>query len=513
MSATRIPLIQNIMKRFLSTLTLISLVLTGYSQTTYVPDDNFEQKLIELGYDDVLDNQVVTENINGLLTIDLAGSEISELTGIEDFEMLEGLYCSSNSLTEIDLSENLNLEVLVLGFNSLTSLDLSANTNLTVLSCDNNNLGELNLSGNLNLIDLFVPNNLPLTSLDLSGNPLVEEVTARDCGLTEINLSDCSNLRELNISSNALTTIDFSNCAALTDLNCSNNALVEVDLSFNLVLDIVAVKDCGLEELNLEGLNVLSTLDCSLNELDEIDLSDNVNLLAFNINSNNLVALDLSAVTSLQVLDCYGNDIVELGLTLLTELRSLNCGLNPLTELNVSANDLLEGLHIRLLPPGCVVNLDLSDKPNLQVLVCSQNEGLVSVNLKNGNPEGMNGFMGNSNPSLMCVEVDDLDYAEANWTISIDDHTEISEFCGLGIENNRISFTSVYPNPTTEILNVEINDEQMDFSLIDLSGKLIQTGSLAQGVNPINVSDLPAGVYFLKLNNAHYNTTHKTIIK
>ena len=33
---------------------------------TNIPDDNFEQALIDLGYDDVLDDYVYTENISGL---------------------------------------------------------------------------------------------------------------------------------------------------------------------------------------------------------------------------------------------------------------------------------------------------------------------------------------------------------------------------------------------------------------------------------------------------------------
>jgi len=53
---------------------------------TYVPDDNFEQALIEFGYDDVLDNYVLTANISGeIATLDVANRNISDLTGIEDF--------------------------------------------------------------------------------------------------------------------------------------------------------------------------------------------------------------------------------------------------------------------------------------------------------------------------------------------------------------------------------------------------------------------------------------------
>ena len=40
-------------------------VQTGLAQNTYVPDNNFEQALIDLGYDDVLDDSVLTAKISG----------------------------------------------------------------------------------------------------------------------------------------------------------------------------------------------------------------------------------------------------------------------------------------------------------------------------------------------------------------------------------------------------------------------------------------------------------------
>ena len=40
-------------------------------QLTYVPDDNFEQALIYLGYDDILDDYVLTSNISNITNLDL----------------------------------------------------------------------------------------------------------------------------------------------------------------------------------------------------------------------------------------------------------------------------------------------------------------------------------------------------------------------------------------------------------------------------------------------------------
>jgi hypothetical protein len=71
----------------------------GNSALTYVPDDNFEQALIDFGYDDVSDDYVLTENISGLTYIDLCTKDIADLTGIEDFVSLTNLCCAENQLT------------------------------------------------------------------------------------------------------------------------------------------------------------------------------------------------------------------------------------------------------------------------------------------------------------------------------------------------------------------------------------------------------------------------------
>ena len=98
--------------------------------STYVPDDNFEQALIDLGYDDVLDDYVVTDSINSVTTLNVSNDSISDLTGIEDFTALESLNCSYNQLTSLDVSSNTALTTLFCSNNALTALDISSNTAL-----------------------------------------------------------------------------------------------------------------------------------------------------------------------------------------------------------------------------------------------------------------------------------------------------------------------------------------------------------------------------------------------
>ena len=102
---------------------------------TYVPDDNFEQALIDLGYDDVLDDYVLTATISGVTDLDVGSKEIADLTGIEAFTALTSLICVFNDLTSLDVGNNTALTNLSCNHNQLTSLDVSANTALTRLSC------------------------------------------------------------------------------------------------------------------------------------------------------------------------------------------------------------------------------------------------------------------------------------------------------------------------------------------------------------------------------------------
>ena len=70
---------------------------------------------------------------------------------------------------------------------------------------------------------------------------------------------------------------------------------------------------------------------------------------------------------------------------------------------------------------------------------------------------------------------------------------------------------SLYPNPTSSILNIT-NSDNLDIkniSVVDVNGRTVknQAGSLTQ----INVSDLNAGVYFVTIEAAEGKTTKKFI--
>ncbi len=100
---------------------------------TYVPDDNFEQALIDLGYDNVLDDYVITSNISSVTILNVDRKSISDLTGIEDFISLEKLRVEVNNLSSLDLSQNPNLIHLSADRNNLTCIELNDNVYNNVL--------------------------------------------------------------------------------------------------------------------------------------------------------------------------------------------------------------------------------------------------------------------------------------------------------------------------------------------------------------------------------------------
>ena len=80
------------MKKLLLLL-FLGFTIVGFSQTTLIPDPNFEQALIDLGLDTApINGSVPTANISGVTDLDVSNKNISDLTGIEDFTALTDLF-------------------------------------------------------------------------------------------------------------------------------------------------------------------------------------------------------------------------------------------------------------------------------------------------------------------------------------------------------------------------------------------------------------------------------------
>jgi hypothetical protein len=199
-------------------------------QMTYVPDDNFEQALINLGYDDVMDDSVRTASIDTVTYLYAEAESIMDFTGIESFISLTWFSCGDNdNLPSLDVSQNTALTHLNCSFTSLTNIDLSANTALTELSVMAIGLTSLDVTNNTALTYLNCSDN-QLTSLDVSNNLALTDLNSSWNQLTILDLSNNIALTDFECELNNLTSLDVSNNIALTHLNCRYNQLTNLDV-------------------------------------------------------------------------------------------------------------------------------------------------------------------------------------------------------------------------------------------------------------------------------------------
>ena len=158
---------------------------------TAIPDVAFERALIEEGIDDEEDGSVSTDAISNVIDLVLEDKGITNLQGIGDFAMLEGLWLADNQLQSVDLRDN---------------------TNLLFVFVRNNGLQNLNVSG-LNLLEKIEANDNALESLDISDNTALQQLTLNNNSLQNIDISNIpggAQLNTFNIEDNPLECIQVN---------------------------------------------------------------------------------------------------------------------------------------------------------------------------------------------------------------------------------------------------------------------------------------------------------------
>ena len=208
--------------------------ISGFAQ---IPDQNFEQKLIDLGIDtDGLNGKISVANISTITSLDLSNSTIKDLSGIENFTALTFLDCSNNQLRALDVSRNLALETLNASTNQITTLDFSKNSKLKIVYVANNPLLSLNLqNGNNRNFVLASPTNKKAASLYTSflglktlGCRQVDDANysnANWSGIKEPNTIYSNSCKNLGIEDSVFDKITMYPNPTTGEVNINNIAL------------------------------------------------------------------------------------------------------------------------------------------------------------------------------------------------------------------------------------------------------------------------------------------------
>jgi hypothetical protein len=511
------------MKKIFTSILTMSIVLTFQAQNVNIPDANFKvylvgNSLINTNNDDEIQ---LSEAAAFSGQMNCSGLSISSLVGIEAFTSLTHLYCNSNNLTSLDVSNNTNLTTLHCGFNSINSLNLGQINSLIYLNCMFNQISAIDLS-HLSLLEDFTCTQNFLTTLNLSNNLGLIYLSCGNNQLTgELDLSNHTSLIAINCFSNQLTALNAKNGNNMnfTTFYVGGNQItcIEVDDpvysyanwgnsgSFGYDATAIFSEDCSSCNVYIPDSNfkayLLANSTINTNGDSEIQCSEAEAFTgAIGCSGLNITSLNgIESFINLTGLICADNQLTDLNLSSNTAIVLLECHNNQLTTLNLGSNT-------ALIDFTCFNNLlsslDLSNNPVLATLSC-QNNQLISLNLANGNNANFEFISTTNNPLLTCVKVDNANYSASNWTAAnefyFDAIVNFSEDCSSinSIqEKSTIDLTSIYPNPVASILNIEVLDN-IEVEIVNSLGSSLKTLQLTKGKNSIDLSDFSNGIYFI----------------
>ena len=447
--------------------------------------------------------------------IDVSNLGITDLTGIEAFMYITGLVCYGNTLTELDISNNIDLELLSCYNNALTELDVTKNTKLEELYCYNNALTELDVTKNIDLKNLSCYTNA-LTELDVSKNVDLDILYCPENEITILDVSNNITLTQLDCSFNNLYTL------ILTNGNGGNVTTTNTDFTNNPNLGCIEVGNVAYANANWANLKDSSTIysedcdtDCIVDIPDanfkapllnyhSIDL-DNDGEISCNeaamftgeINVGNDGISDLTGIEAfpnITSLLCHNNDLTSLDLSHNINLENLSCFENALTDLDITNNIALDWVTCF---DNEITTLDVSNNTVLTRLECEFND-LNRLRLTNGNGANLNvaGSDFTNNPNLTCIEVDDVTYANTNWAGLKDVTATFTEDCSA----NSCFVTILDANFKANLVaNTTINTD--GDSEISCDEAIAYTGSI--DVRNLGISDLTGIEAFINITKLY----------
>ena len=193
---------------------------TAINSETF-PDTVF-RSYVRDNFDTNKDGCLNDAEIAAVTTIQVAETDIKDLTGIKLFTNLDWLECNNCKITKLDLSGMKNLGSLWCWSNGMTSLNLRGCTKLTELWAYDNKLTDINLKECTNLKKIYIWVNTGFEGLKLSDMPNLEGLWA----------AGCTSMNTLYIKNNPkMTELYVDNCTALERIEAKGSGQLKLSSS------------------------------------------------------------------------------------------------------------------------------------------------------------------------------------------------------------------------------------------------------------------------------------------
>ncbi len=214
-------------------------------------------------------------------------------------QAIKSLDLDNNELISLDVSGNTNLMSLTCKGNHLGAIDLTACSNLGTLNISNNEFSTIDITG-LPVYFFYAENN-QLTELDVSQNLNLSDLALGNNQLTELNISKNQNLSTLEVENNQLTNLDLFNCPDIIILNVSFNPITDLNINNSTYLMYLYLERVPLKTLNNQPLCDLSFaiypqlmgLSVAYTPFESLNLSYNPILVDVDISGSSIAQLNM----------------------------------------------------------------------------------------------------------------------------------------------------------------------------------------------------------------------------
>ncbi len=502
----------------------------------------------------------ISEN-NKLVNCYITGNNLKTLDLKNDTSLAE-LNCDRNQLTNLDISNSPKLYHLSITYNNLNSVDVTQNTLLTYFDCSSNLFSSLDITKNT-LLDFFNCGDNNILTLDVSQNTALNYLHCYNNPLSDLDISKNANVVYTDLSDTQLTHIDLTNNTELIQLYCINNTISNLDLSKNSKLERVWCEYGTIETINLGDITALKEFSCFNNKLSSLDVSKDTGLDEFRCNNNQITSIDISKNDQLRWLYCQSNKITSMTLPANSTFMVLDCRYNLLTDLDVSKSTGLK--YLRCIDNN-LTSLDLSANTELVQVKCDSNYlTIATLPLKADNwttylyyPQKniiLSKRLFDTNETIDLKSqfskagksshftwrtisgnflVEGTDYAESSGIFAFLKYQTDSVYCEItndtfpdliletsrfavqlptSISETRIN-TTVFPNPCTDILQIESAQPIIHIEIFSVSGKkLFDTEVNGLSSVAIPAYKLPKGLFVLNIQSDGYSFKKKVIKK
>ena len=281
---------------------------------------------------------------------------------------------------------------------------------------------------------------------------------------------------------------------------------VSVDVNANGSPNVYFTTECGANYVNIPDPNFKNALiskGVDTNGDNQISYAE----------AEVVTSLDVSSETEETfsgVIECNGGEIKSLrGIEAFRNLASLNCNCNLINSLDISSNTALTRLECG---SNLLDSLDVSNNTALTVLDCFGNQ-LTRLDVSN-NTELEYLYLSDI-PTLHEVCVWELFPAGVFVDTTGSPNVYFTTNCAVNIpaEYTVNSTINIYPNPSDDIINIEI--ENINNSIIEIynvNGKLVFSKAVNSKVEKIDVSELLRGIYFVKVRQDNNVRIEKLIV-